>query len=255
MKIRHFAIMCCMLSSTAYADNCLDGCPTGVNHGKTLTRSIYTLKNNANTKFADWAAYHVTQDSISGPSHSRTWKADPNLNAANTLEPADYQDAYATIHTDRGHQVPLGSFSNSKDWRMTNYLSNITPQSSALNQGPWVRLETAVRHYVRQGHDVYVVTGPLYENYFATLPKADENHTIPSGYFKVIAEKTGNTITASAFIMEQTAGRRDDYCKTEVTVDEVESRSGINVMPDLSIDEESEVEGYIGGLTTALGCN
>ena len=69
---------------------------------------------------------------------------------------------------------------------MLNYLSNITPQDSDLNQGPWVDLENAVRDVVRTGQDVYVVSGPLYEWYFATLPEVDELHSIPSGYFKVV---------------------------------------------------------------------
>jgi endonuclease G len=245
----------CIFSTSVYAGNCLSGCPTGVNNGVTITRSIYTLKNNASTKFADWVAYHMTSSTVNGSSKKRTWKADPDLSSANTLEPADYSDAHATIGTDRGHQAPLAAFSNTSDWKMTNYLSNITPQASNLNQGPWVDLESAVRSYAAQGNDVYVVTGPLYESYFATLPEADESHTIPSGYFKVIARQANNNVYASAFIMYQDAGRNDDFCDSEVTIDEVESRSGINVMPNLSSSVESGVEGNIGGLSEELGCN
>lgn len=61
-------------------------------------------------------------------------------------------------------------------------------------------------------------------------------------------------MTASAFIMEQTAGRYDDYCDTEVTVNEAEQRSGIDMMPELSAVDEPEVEGTLGGLMAGLGC-
>ncbi|WP_289076930.1 DNA/RNA non-specific endonuclease [uncultured Pseudoalteromonas sp.] len=64
---------------SASADNCLQGCPTGLDNGNTIERSIYTLKNNRYTKFADWVAYHVTTSTMSGPSRSRSWKADPDL--------------------------------------------------------------------------------------------------------------------------------------------------------------------------------
>ncbi|MCW1717469.1 DNA/RNA non-specific endonuclease [Pseudoalteromonas sp. A3] len=171
------------------------------------------------------------------------------------LKPSDYTDAYATINTDRGHQVPLASFSNTADWKLTNLLSNITPQSSALNQGPWVRLESAVRNHVGNGNDLYVVTGPLYEYYFAELPQANEAHTIPSGYFKIVMQQTGSTIKASAFIMEQTASRSDNFCNTEVSIDEVESRSGINVMPNLSYNSAQTIESSVYGLRSELGCN
>lgn len=245
---------CCVWSSANYAANCVYGCPTGVS-GEQLERSVYTLSNNATTKFADWVAYHVTTSTINGPSRSRNWKADPDLDSDDTLEPADYTDANATIGTDRGHQVPLAAFSNADDWAMLNYLSNITPQASDLNQGPWVDLESAVRDYVETGQDVYVVSGPLYEWYFATLPEADESHTIPSGYFKVVITDVDGWVEASAFIMEQDASRSSDYCSFEVTVDEVESRSGLNIMPSLASYKESAVEGAVGGLTSALGCD
>ena len=246
-------ILSSLWSVSSFADNCVYDCPTGAS-GQEIERSIYTLSNNASTKFANWVAYNVTSSTIDGPTRSRNWKSDPNIDSDETLEAADYTGAYATIGTDRGHQVPLASFSNTTDWEMLNYLSNITPQSSDLNQGPWVDLEESVREYVRTGQDVYVVSGPLYEWTFASLPGADESHTIPSGYFKVVITDVNGWVEASAFIMEQDAGRSDDYCDTEVSVDEVESRSGLNIMPSLSSYKESAVEGLLGGLTTELGC-
>jgi len=241
-------------SSVSFADNCIYDCPTGLT-GEQIERSIYTLSNNATTKFADWVAYNVTSSTISGPTRSRYWKADPDLDSADTLEPDDYTDAYAVLSTDRGHQVPLASFSNSEDWAMLNYLSNITPQSSELNQGPWVDLETAVRTIVSGGQDVYVVSGPLYEYTFGTLPGADETHTIPSGYFKVVITDVDGWVNASGFIMEQSAERSDDFCTSEVTIDEIEERSGLDIMPSLASYKESSVEGELGGLTSSLGCN
>lgn len=242
-----------LLSSTTIADNCLYGCPTG-SYGQIIDRPIYTLSNNGSTKFADWVAYHVLSSTINGPSRSRTWRSDPSIASSNTLEPSDYTAAFAEINTDRGHQVPLASFSNSPHWQTTNYLSNITPQSSALNQGPWVRLESAVRDLVRVEQDAYVVTGPLYEWYFAYLPGANESHTVPSGYFKVVITNSNGWIEASAFIMDQYASRNDNFCDSEVTVDEVEQRTGLDIMPNLPSYKRSAVEGRMGGLKSELGC-
>lgn len=249
-----------LLSLSAYASastHCGSyGCPTGAPSNNTVVeRSIYILSNNRTTKFADWTAYKVTPSTIDGPSRSRTWKADPAINSSYTLEPNDYDDANAVLKTDRGHQVPLASFSNASTWADTNYLSNITPQSSNLNQGPWVNLENAVRNYVRTGKNVYVVTGPLYEWYFGTLPQANESHKIPSGYFKVVMTiSSSGWVEASAFIMEQNSGRYDNYCAKEVTINQVESRAGLNIMPSLPSYKESSVEGQTGGLRSELGC-
>lgn len=255
MKLTKIALLFGSLYSTlGLADNCVYDCPTGAS-GEEITRSIYTLSNNATTKFADWVAYHVTSDTIDGPSRSRNWKADPDLDPSATLEPGDYTDANAILATDRGHQVPLAAFSNADDWAMLNYLSNITPQSSDLNQGPWVDLESAVRSLVSSGQDVYVISGPLYEWTFGTLPEADESHTIPSGYFKVVITDVDGWVEASAFIMEQDASRSDEFCSTEVTINEVESRSGLDIMPSLASYKESSVEGELGGVTVSLGCD
>ncbi|MET1254348.1 DNA/RNA non-specific endonuclease [Aliikangiella maris] len=248
-----FALGIILFSQSSFAGNCVYGCPSGKS-GQIINRPIYTLQNNATTKFADWTAYQVTQVTIDGPSRSRTWRSDPSISASKTLEPADYNDAHAGINTDRGHQVPLASFSNTAYWSQTNYLSNITPQSSNLNQGAWVDLEVAVRDLARTGQDVYVVTGPLYEWYFNELPRADEYHRIPSGYFKVVITVNNGWVEASAFIMEQNLSRYANFCSREVTVDEVEQRAELNIMPSLPGYKESAVEGRTGGLTSSLGC-
>ncbi|WP_440056143.1 DNA/RNA non-specific endonuclease [Pseudoalteromonas sp. T1lg65] len=256
MKIALLLLLTASSAAIANSSSCSNyGCPTGASSTNDIVeRPIYVLSNNRKTKFADWAAYKVTPKTIDGPSRSRTWKADPKIYSRYTLEPNDYQDAWATIQTDRGHQVPLASFSNTDHWSDTNYLSNITPQSSNLNQGPWVQLENAVRSVARTGDNAYVVTGPLYEYYFATLPQANEAHTIPSGYFKVVFTVIGSNVKASAFIMEQTSSRYLDFCRTEVTIDEVEARSGLNLLPSLPSYQATDVEGNIGGLSSRLGC-
>jgi endonuclease G, mitochondrial len=210
-------------------ENCLFGCPLGKPNNKIIKREIYTLSNNAETKFADWVAYHVTTNSI-GPSKDRNWKADPELPPEETLEPDDYRGANAELKTDRGHQAPLASFSGTQYWEMTNYLSNITPQKSNLNQGSWVRLEAAVRDAVRDDKGLYVVTGPLYEKAPERLPNADEKHVVPSGYWKVVASESGGMI---AFIFDQDLPRSADYCDQVVSLSIVEQRSGFDLFPEI----------------------
>ncbi|WP_269745886.1 DNA/RNA non-specific endonuclease [Alteromonas mediterranea] len=75
------------------------------------------------------------------------------------------------------------------------------------------------------------------------------------GYFKVVVREVNGLVEASAFIMQQNASRRDDYCTTEVTVDEVEAHTGLDIMPILPVESESSVEGTLGGLYLQLGCS
>jgi endonuclease G len=121
------------LTQPATIDNCSIGCPSG-GGTQTLYRQAYTLNNNGSTKFANWVAYKITkQTSASG--RPRNWKTDPDVPADETLSPADYSGANVVLRMDRGHQANLASMGGVSDWQTLNYLTNITPQKSDLNQG------------------------------------------------------------------------------------------------------------------------
>ena len=244
-------------SKEIHSKHCLYGCPYGSPQTNDLIiTEIYILSSNDRTKLADWAAYKITADTI-GPSRVRDWKPDPRLSDNETLEPDDYKNANNIIHTDRGHQVPLASFSGTAYWRETNYLSNITPQKSALNQGPWKKLEEAARKLITAGtvSAVYAMTGPLYEQSMEPLPKADESHLVPSGYWKILAIKEGDDIKYAAFILNQNTGRGADFCHYQEPISAIERRSGLRFFHELSFLEQQAVENNPQSLAGALGCN
>lgn len=209
--------------------HCLDACPVGApENADILVREIYTLSADPLTKMAVWVAYRVTPESI-GPSKTRVWAADPWLAPEERIEPEDYDDASAALKIDRGHQTPLAAFSGTTFWAQTNNLSNITPQSSELNQGPWQRLEAKETQLSRSANRaIYVLTGPLFEALMAPMPKADERHRVPSGYWKVVMTGDGR---ASAFIFGQNTPRNADYCTKRATLSEVELRARLMLRP------------------------
>jgi endonuclease G len=215
----------------------------------------FVLSNNAETKLADYAAYRVTRGTI-GKSERDDWHADPNLQDRETLEPEDYRGAHAALKTDRGHQVPLASFSAIKDPTPLNYLSNCTPQNSKLNQRLWNHLEMAVRDLAlrREVRAVHVLTGPLYERIMPELPGADEAHRVPSGYFKIVALPAKAGASVAAVVVEQTTDGDDSHCAHLVTVREVEQRTGWNFFPELGESVSRELEEQPGQLASELGC-
>lgn len=225
--------------------HCLHGCPIGApGIDDIVVREIYTLASNDLTKMADWVAYRVTPASI-GPSGERVWSADPWLDPAETLEKEDYEEAPRTLGIDRGHQAPLAGQSGTPFAADTNILSNITPQGAALNQGPWQRLEAKENDLARTRNiAVYVLTGPLFERVMPPLPKADERHRVPSGYWKVLITADGRL---AAFIMDTAASRTLDHCAARVTLDEVELRSRLGMFPRLA-------KRAFADLSPELGC-
>lgn len=212
--------------------HCLHGCPIGAGDiDDIIVREIYTLASNDLTKMADWVAYRVTPSSI-GPSGERKWAADPWLTPEETLEREDYDDAPAALGIDRGHQAPLAGQSGTPFAADTNILSNITPQGAALNQGAWQRLEASENDLaLRENIAVYVLTGPLFERVMPPLPKADERHRVPSGYWKVIMTQDGRL---ASFIMDTGAARSLNFCDARTPLDEIELRSRLGFFPRLT---------------------
>ena len=210
-----------------------------------IIRDIYALSNNDETKFADWVAYRLTFHEVDGEQTiERVWKEDPYLDENETLEdrPDDYKNANQILKVDRGHQAPLASFKGSIYASQTNYLSNITPQKSALNQGPWVALENDVRALVRTGKTVYVMTGPVYERKMPSLPEADESHKLPSGYWKIICIDENKELKVAAFFFDQETPRKDKAIDHLTTVDTIEAKTGLDFFWMLEDSEEIKLE-------------
>ena len=225
--------------------HCLFGCPLGAPAtNDTVVREIYTLSSNDLTRMADWVAFRVTRQSI-GTSENRNWKTDPSLSADEALTEDHYEGAPDALHVDRGHQAPLAAFSGTEHAQETNILSNITPQASALNQGPWQRLEGRERRLARESDNaVFVLTGPLFERLMRPMPAAPPVHRVPSGYWKIIALADGRV---SAFVMDQNTPRRADFCASRTTVAEIQLRSRLFIFPMLG-------DRQLSSLDSALGC-
>jgi endonuclease G len=208
-----------------------------------VIRDIYALSSNDSTKFADWVVYRLDKSEVEGPSNSeRDWKADPWLDPSETLEPPDYDNAYKSYNYDRGHQAPLANFKGTQYAYETNYLSNITPQKALLNRGLWKKLEDKERDLVIKYGTIYVMTGPLYEKYMPNLPKADESHKVPSGYWKIIAIPQKIGIEIFSFIFDQSTTSADILKNHLTSVSNIQKRSKLDFFWELNDSQEKKLE-------------
>jgi len=125
-----------------------------------------------------------------------------------------------------------------------NLLSNIAPQKKGLNTGPWKDLEAKVRLLTIKHREVWVMCGTLYDVTSQDLPKADEPHTVPGAFWKVvIAKPKGQSLKVAAFIMNQDATTADDFEDTQTTIKVIQDRSGFVLFPNLAttlIDSEDQ---------------
>ncbi len=232
--------------SEIHSKHWLFGLPQGTpDTNDLIIRDAYALSNNSETKFADWVAYRLTPEETYGTiSGNRNFRSDPWLDSDERLEPSDYTRANARpLQFERGHLAPLANFKGSANISDTNFLSNIVPQSRDLNNGVWKILESRERTLVLFHQEVWVITGPLYEAFVDELPEADEDHSIPSAFWKIIYIEDGNSVRAAAFIMEQQP--TGDLSDQVTDIDEIEQRSGLTFFPlldgdDLKSDEDGD---------------
>ena len=235
-KTIHAFLLILALTLTLSCGGCLSkrvsGCPHlpyGMPKGTPPTndficRDTYALSSNDDTKFADWVAYKITAQQLKcDVKTERRWRADPDIEEPETLEPSDYKGT-GSVGYDRGHQAPLASF-KCKDWENTNYLSNITPQKAALNQGAWRKLEDEVRDLAQQKGELFVLTGTVYERKMKPLPGANEPHQVPSGYWKIISIKGKHT----AYFFDQNTPKGADYRTGLTTIAEIERKTGLDL--------------------------
>lgn len=217
-----------------------------------IIRDIYALSNNDDNKFADWVAYRLTVLEVMGKNDpKREWRNDPWLDENETLTAKpkrkdSYEGAHDVLQVDRGHQAPLASFKGTLSFYQTNYYSNITPQKSELNQGPWEALESAVRDIVKTNKVVYVMTGPLYNEEMPKLPRETKKHTVPSGYWKIIfvlddGDKL-DKFQVAAFIFPQDTLRKAKVLDHLTTIRTIEEKSKLNFLWELDDTIENKVE-------------
>ena len=209
--------------------------PWTVRPGKHFVcRETYALSMNRDTKMADWVAYCIDRNSITGSSEQgRDWEPDPDLPENVQLEPSDYQGV-GKLGYDRGHQAPLASF-RGENWQETNYTTNITPQKADLNRGVWLQLEKYEREMVREHGSICTITGPYYDENIAMFPlaRADEKHTVPNGYWKVISYGGGKT---EGYLYGQDTPRGVPFEAGRTCVFEIERFTGLSI----STVEDSE---------------
>ncbi|MDP9127418.1 MAG: DNA/RNA non-specific endonuclease [Pseudomonadota bacterium] len=237
---------------------CLAGCPAGAPPSNVLVlHHILELSNNPRTKLADWVAYEITASTL-GSGCKRIWMTDPDLDPSTTLSPSDYRGIRAGLASDRGHQAPLASLCGSPYWEEADYLSNITPQKSDLNEGTWEELEKSERQLITDhiSDTVFSLTGPLFEREMPRLPESHKEHAIPSGYWKLISIRAGSSIESVAFIMDQDLSRETDFCNQAVPLETLESRSHLKFFPrlDAAAKEKLMHTGLDQNLLRALGC-
>ena len=244
----------CAFSSSGLSNDCVP-CYAGAPLGRVdeiLVNTGFTIGYSDAREDPLWVCYKVF--AVSTPiSHPRpsTFKVD-----LRTVAEVSYQD-YAHSGYDRGHMAPTATidYCYGRDAQLeTFYMSNVCPQSPTLNRGIWAKLESTVRDWANTFGEVWVFTGPIFDDVIKTLPSGVE---IPDAFYKIVVDEDNGLPRVLSFVIPQNVPAGTQLTSWLTSVDEIERQTGFDFLSNLSDDIENTVESTIPTelwTTTAQEC-
>ena len=182
-------------------------------------------------------AYHVTSDA--------RYQANtrPSFTKDHTIPASPHPEDYKKSGYDRGHMVPNYAIATryGKDaQKLTFRMSNISPQTPALNRGVWRDVEHRIADLwsARYG-EIWVVVGSI-SNGGRAIGRSGID--IPEYYYQVILAQEGMDIRALAIVIPQDVGWHAWAARHIVTIDELEQLTGLDFNPELPSFIQSPLE-------------
>lgn len=123
-----------------------------------MAKPQYTLSYNRSKATANWVAWRLDSTWIGNSGRQDDFRPDT------TLPVGWYQvldSDYSGSGYSRGHIVPSGDRTRSiPDNSATFLMTNMMPQLSANNEGPWNDFENYLRSLASGGNEIYIISGP-----------------------------------------------------------------------------------------------
>lgn len=213
-----------------------------------LIHDLFIISFDNNKKFARWIAYQLSPGIMQGHIVAkRNYVPDSFLSKDVSLSKRNYRGA-AKFGYQRGHLAPVGSFKNSRFIYQAQYLSNIAPQKKGLNQGPWHKLEQAIRAFVTQGNEIKILTGLLYGD--TSYGQAYNSQArplwpavngvikiLPSGFWKIVFFKAKNQVQVCSFLMPQEIKSKKSLKKYVSSLAQLKKHTGLSLLKNVKYQE------------------
>ena len=235
-----------------------DGCAWVYHDMRIGDRTVrnYSIFYDAANMLSRWVAYPLNAGLIgSGSRHDQFEAVDPKI-------PAEYQpytaEGWGVGSYDRGHQLPAADRYHTyaadrtlDAHRATFYPTNMTVQSSSLNQGIWQNLEEKVRAWSGQCDTLYVVTGCVPSESDFITDRAGNRVNRPEGYYKALLRYSRSSSMgqylgiAFYFANEPYSGGNKVDSSMSMTIDALEEKLGMNFFPRLTDEQETAAEASV----------
>ncbi len=211
--------------------------PAYANRGsfQVVFHRAYTTSYSPKHKIPNWVAWDLTNWEVSTSVCKRrnNFKPDPKIKRSPTSKD------YSHSGYDRGHMCPAADNKwSAVAMKECFYMSNMCPQLHKLNGGRWKGLEDRCRKWAKRYGKIYIVCGPILEK--NVKKRIGPRITVPERFFKAILrqDKKGHYYMIG-YIFTQ----NNDY--KVVTIDKIESSTGLNLFHRLPDNIERELEGKV----------
>lgn len=230
------SILCLFFAAYSFAAN-VDYLP--VPSGELVNHSYYALSYNEPNEQANWVYYVLTDSMVLKGNEERTnkFKVD-KLVVTGSAKSSDYtKSGY-----DRGHLCPAADMGfNSVAMNESFMMSNISPQEPDFNRGIWKELETTVREWAKNKHQIFVATGPIFKDIKGKI--GEDEVTVPGYFYKIIYDPEPSP-EMIAFVLPNAKSNRPltDFA---VSTDELEELTGLDFFSQLPDDVENNLESSV----------
>ncbi len=155
-------------------------------------KAQYVLSFNSDRRTPNWVSWELNASYLGSAPRSDNFRSDDTLPA--TLHQATNGDFNGSGYS-RGHMCPSGDRTSTMTANgQTFYLTNMVPQVTNNNAGPWEHLEDYERSLASSGHELVIVAGGLFSANPATI---GAGVAVPTDTFKVIVvlDHTGDGVS------------------------------------------------------------
>ena len=202
--------------------------PKTPNNSEVIKHIEYSLSYNCKHEQANWISYKLErQEVLTSRQRTNDFRVDHTIECTSSTL-SDYKGS----GYDRGHLSPAADNKETFDAMSESFLmSNISPMLPQFNRNYWLKLEKQVREWAIDRDEVYVVVGPILSD---NLPTIGNNVSIPKYFYKIVLDP--EPLEYVAYLMENT-NKSQDFNNCVVTIDSIETLTGIDFFPDSGIEE------------------
>ncbi|MBD7923216.1 DNA/RNA non-specific endonuclease [Xanthomonas sp. CFBP 8703] len=184
----------------------------------------YAILASGVTKGPLYSAEHLTDQQVAGAEaigRVGSFHEETAIPAADRSKSSDYTNT----GFDRGHMTPAGDASTESSEKETFSMANVVPQDHKLNTGEWARIEEQVRQLAKQRGEIYVVTGPAFDDNVTTI--GTDKVEVADYVWKAVYEPG---VGAAAYLCVN-----DDSITCDVvSIDDVITMASVDPFPSIS---------------------